>query len=149
MFFNLWIQLNWPQKPRRMFTLQHVSNGRLQTVRRSHLGKWSSAEAKPSAAGLAPSLSVLHCPLAEGPLTAGNVWQERGWKPRPPAARSENSPLSHRFVRFIRSFTSASALRGSYCLGIQEGCQDAQKVRLPEVYHFCNIFKHTVRAMGS
>lgn len=36
-----------------------------------------------------------------------------------------------------------------YCPRIQEGCQDAQKLRRLEVYHFCNVFKHTVRAMRS
>lgn len=36
-----------------------------------------------------------------------------------------------------------------YSLRIQEGCQVAQKLRCLEVYHFCNIFKHTGRAMRS
>lgn len=76
-----------------------------------------------------------------------------GKKPRPPT-----TPLRKffiilqicKFVRFNRSFTSAWVLRVFFFrLRIQEGCQDTQKVRLPEVYHFCNIFKQTVRAMRS
>lgn len=119
--------------------------------------KWSSAEAKLLAADLTPSMCVLDCPLADVAVTAGTFWQDvgGGGKPRPPT-----TPLRKffiilqicKFVRFNRSFTSASVLRVFFFffrLRIQEGCQDTQKVRLPEVYRFCNIFKQTVRAMRS
>lgn len=70
-----------------------------------------------------------------------------GGDPRPPTDRKfsiipqicQTHPLVHVSVSVTRC----------YCLRIQEGCQDAQKLRRLEVYHFCNVFKHTVRAMRS
>lgn len=75
---------------------------------------------------------------------------------RPQTARSENSPLSHKSANLSDSTAHLSQrlcykgfLLLFFCLWIQEGCQDTEKVRLPQVYHFCNVFKQTVKAMRS
>lgn len=133
-----------------MFKLQLFSKLMQQTVRMCF--RWKKMEARRS--------SRPHCIHAYAWLPPGSfsgycrrylpcvvVGVGVGWGLWPPTVRKfsiipqicQIRPLIHVSVSVTRC----------YSLRIQEGCQDAQKLRRLEVYHFCNIFKHTVRAMRS
>lgn len=129
------IQLNWPQTSYRMFTLQLVSKGRQQTVRMCFRWrkKWSWGEAGGSAAfmcaWLPPGSCSGHCRRY---LTGVRV-EGVGVEGTHGLQQIENSPLSHRFVRLTRSFTSASVLRGVIVWGSRK---DARMHRNWDVWRF-------------